>query len=86
MIQLKDTDTNWAFTWPGKSLDVIYYEDGTRKKLRTEHLMVVHGKYAGMSLNEVSDVNYLKYMVGSAKEKKDVWMEHVLSKRLKELV
>ena len=84
-MNIKDKADVWAFTWPGKDPDTIYYEDGTTAPLTTSQLVVPFGKYKDLTLDEVTDRRYLEWMLQSAVDKGEWWQEKTVRMRLKEL-
>lgn len=65
----------------------LYDEDGNKRPITSSDYTLPFGKYKGLTLAEVNDVGYLKWLQDSNLQKKpsDWYMDRVISIRLKEL-
>lgn len=59
--------------------DHLYNECGARKRIDPSCYVMGFGKYEGMSLADIPDEWYMKFLTGLAEEKKDWFLAKCLS-------
>lgn len=65
--------------------DNLYFGDGSKRPLTTHDYTMPYGKYEGLTIGEMTDVNYLQWMLRNAVEKREWFVERLVTMRLKEL-
>jgi hypothetical protein len=64
-------------------MDTVYDpETDNTRPLSLDDCIFTAGKYKGMLLSEMDDVGYLRWLLGSAKEKDDWWLQFIIKKKL----
>ena len=63
----------WWFMWPPDE-DNLYCEDGQKRPLTASDYVIGFGKYKGLTIAEVTDEGYLRWMKQEIGEKKGDWL------------
>lgn len=84
MLYLKDKGDNWSTL--SDDCSQVIWEDGLVEPITPSHLEVEIGQYKGKSLDQVSDKQYLSWMLKTAKEKDLQFVARMLEKRIKQII